>query len=188
MASKFTRKALEALGIDAEKVDVLVEWHSDAMKSVMDERDEWKTKYEGLDTTKDWKGMYEDEHKKLNALETANQQKELRASKEAAVRKIYADAGIGEKYITSLLRITDFDKIELDKDGKAKNHDQLVNSAKTEYADFIAQIDVVKGGNTPNPPAGGGKTHMSREDILKINDTAARQKAIAENMDAFGSY
>lgn len=186
MASKFTRKALEALGIDAEKIDVLVEWHSDAMKAVADERDEWKQKYEGLDTSKDWKALYEGEHKKLNDLEAANQKKDIRAAKESALRNVYKDAGIADKYVNSLLRIADFDKIELDKDGKAKDHDKLVETAKTENADFIPQVQVIGGQKTPNPPAGGGKTHMTRDEIMAIKDTAARQKAISENLDAFG--
>lgn len=186
MANRFTRKWLEALGIEADKIDVLVEAHSDAMKAVMDERDEWQKKYEGLDTSKDWKQLYTDEHKKLSDLEAANQKRDTRTAKEAALRAVYKDAGIADKYVNSLLRIADFDKIELDKDGKAKDHAKLVEEAKTENADFIPQVQVIGGQKTPTPPAGGGKTHMTRDEILQIKDTAARQKAIAENLDAFG--
>lgn len=41
--------------------------------------------------------------------------------------------------------------------------------------------------NTPKPVGGqSGKTPMTREDIMKITDTEARQQAIAENPDLFG--
>lgn len=186
MASKFTRKWLEAMGIDAEKIDVLVEAHSDAMKAVIEERDGYKAELDKLDTSKDWKAMYEAEHKKVSDLETANQQRETRAAKEAALREVYKDAGIAEKYFGSLLRIADYNSVEVGADGKAANHKELVEAAKKENADFIPVQTVENGQNTPKPPASGGKTHMTRDEIMAIKDERSRRSAIAENLDVFG--
>lgn len=41
-------------------------------------------------------------------------------------------------------------------------------------------------GSTKTPPAGGGSGTLSREDIMKIKDTAERQAMIAENIELFG--
>lgn len=41
-------------------------------------------------------------------------------------------------------------------------------------------------GSTKLPPAGESDTPLSVEDIMKIKDTAARQRAIAENAELFG--
>lgn len=49
------------------------------------------------------------------------------------------------------------------------------------YAKKI-EADLLKG--TSNPPAGNGK-QMSKDDIMKINDPAERQKLIADNIELF---
>ena len=62
--------------------------------------------------------------------------------------------------------------------------DKLVENIKKEWAEFIVK-STEKGAQVGNPPANGGKA-LSREEILKIKDTSERQKAIAENLSAFG--
>ena len=184
---KMSRKWLEALGLDADKIDAIVEAHSDAIQSIKDERDrlqgekdDLRSKLDGIDQSKDWKKLYTD-------LVDENAKKEARTAKEAALRAIYSEAGVAEKYIGKLLRIADYDGVELDKDGNAKDHAKLVEAAKTEYAEFIPVKQKENGQKTPNPPAGnGGKTHMTKDEIMAIKDPAARQKAIAENMSEFG--
>lgn len=175
---KMSRKWLEAMGIDADKIDAICEAHSDLMQSIKDERDRIQGELDkandtlkGIDTSKDWKQMYND-------LVDANAKKEARTAKEAALRAVYTEAGISEKYIGSLLRIADYDKIELDKDGKAKNHAQLVESAKADNADFIPKVTKQTAG-AANPPANGAGTNtkLNRADILKIADTTERQNA-----------
>ena len=79
---------------------------------------------------------------------------------------------------------SELDKIELDEDGKIKDVDKLKESIKKEWADFIV-AEGQKGANTATPPANEG-AKMSKEDILKIKDPAARQKAMYENSELFG--
>lgn len=179
-----TRKMLEAMGIEAEKIESIIEAHSESVNAIKADRDSWKTKAESVDTTEDWKAKYEKEHSDFETFKTSQQKREIRSAKEAALREVYKEAGIAEKYIPSLLRIADYDKLELDKDGKAREHSKLVETAKSENADFIP-VTTVKGAETATPPA-GGKVKMTKEQIFAISDPAARQKAIAENLDVFG--
>lgn len=174
---KMSRKWLEALGIDGDKIDAICEAHSDIIQSIKDERDRLQGENDKLneslkklDTSKDWKKLYND-------LVDENAKKDARTAKEAALRAIYAEAGIAEKYVNSLLRIADYDKIELDKDGKAKDHAKLVEAAKTENADFIPKVSKQTAG-AANPPANSaGKTKLDKAEIMKITDTAERQNA-----------
>ena len=175
---KMSRKWLEAMGIEADKIDAICEAHSDLMQSIKDERDRLQDELDkandtlkGIDTSKDWKKLYTD-------LVDENAKKEARTAKEAALRAVYTEAGISEKYIGSLLRIADYDSIELDKDGKAKNHAQLVESAKADNADFIPKVTKQTAG-AANPPANGAgtKTNLNKADILGIKDAKARQDA-----------
>lgn len=179
-----TRKMLEAMGIDNDKIESIIEAHSESVNALKAERDDWKAKAESVDTTEDWKAKYEKEHSDFDAYKTSQQKRETRTAKESALREVYKEAGIAEKYIPALLRIADYDKVELDKDGKAKNHADLVNTAKSENADFIP-VTTVKGAETATPPV-GGKVKPTKEEIFAITDPAARQKAIAENLDVFG--
>ncbi len=179
-----TRKMLEAMGIDAEKIESIIEAHSESVNAIKAERDNWKAKAESVDTTEDWKAKYEKEHSDYEAFKTNQQKRETRTAKETALREVYKEAGIAEKYIPALLRIADYDKVELDKDGKARDHARLVETAKSENADFIP-VTTVKGAETATPPA-GDKVRMTKDQIFAITDPAARQKAIAENLDVFG--
>lgn len=152
MAKEMSRKWLEALGLEADKIDVIVEAHSGIIQAVKDERDaavkareEVTEELNKIDRTKDWKKLYEDEL-------VANNKRNERAAKETALRDAYKQAGIPEKYHGRLLKIADYDAIELGEDGKAKNTDTLVNNAKSEYSDFIPVPVVANNQQTPTPP------------------------------------
>ena len=95
-------------------------------------------------------------------------------------------AGISEKRIDAVLKVSNIDSIELDKDGKIKDADKHTENIKTEWADFIPTTTVV-GARTANPPANNGKgTGKTKEEIMAIKDPAVRQKEISENLELFG--
>lgn len=180
-----TRKMLEAMGIDPGKIESIIEAHSETVNALKQERDAYKEQAESVDTTEDWKSKYEREHSDFETFKNNQQKREIRTAKEAAMREVYREAGVAEKYIPSLLRIADYDAIELGKDGKAKDHARLVESARTENADFIP-VTTVKGAETATPPS-GGKPTMTKEQIFAIKNATVRQKAIAENLSLFGA-
>lgn len=120
----------------------------------------------------------------LNSYKDEQSKAQSRSAKEAAYKELLTAAGVSEKRFASILKVADFDSVELDKDGKIKNADKLTESIKTEWADFIIQQEQ-HGADVQNPPAGkGGK--MSKADILSIKDAAERQQAIADNHELFG--
>ena len=69
----------------------------------------------------------------------------------------------------------------LDENGAAKNAEKLTSDIKTEWADFIPTTTIT-GTPTPKPVATGGSA-KSKDEIMAIKDTAARQRAIAENLE-----
>lgn len=148
MAKEMSRKWLEALGLEADKIDVIVEAHSGVIQAVKDERDaavkareEIAEELNKVDRTNDWKRLYEEEL-----------ERNKRAVKEAALRDAYKQAGIPEKHYRSLLKIADYDAVELGEDGKVKNADMLVDAAKSEYSDLIPVPVVANNQQTPTPP------------------------------------
>ena len=108
------------------------------------------------------------------------------SAKKDAFRSLLKEIGISEKRIDTIIRATpEIDElVSLDKDGAIKDKSKLSEKVKGDWSDFIVTSEDRK--QTPeNPPKNTGG-RMTKEQIMEIKDTAARQKAIAENHDLFG--
>lgn len=196
----FTRKMLKAMGIEDEKIDQIIDAHSETVDALKADRDTYKEDagklaavQKELDALKakgddGYKAKYEAEKAAHDALKADIAAKEAKKAKTDAYRELLKGANIDEKRIATILRAEapTIDKIELDADGKIKNAEQYTASIKSDWADFIV-TQSAKGANTATPPANGGAaTTKTKEDILKIKDAGERQKAIAENPTLFG--
>ena len=196
----FTRKMLKAMGIEEEKIDQIIDAHSETVDALKADRDAYKEDasklaavQKELDALKakgddGYKAKYEAEKAAHDALKADIAAKETKKAKTDAYRELLKGANIDEKRIATILRAEapTIDKIELDADGKIKNAEQYTESIKSDWADFVV-IQSAKGTNTATPPANGGTaTTKTKEDILKIKDAGERQKAIAENPTLFG--
>jgi hypothetical protein len=199
-----SRKFLKAMGIEEEKIDQIIDAHSETVNALKDEmadykadaeklteaqkeiaklkkeaeeiekkgeKDPFKVKYEAI------KEEFEDFKKEIEA-------KETKANKEKLYSELLKEAGVSEKRIAAILKVSDLEKVEIDSDGKLKEAKELTKSIKEEWADFITKTES-KGAEVATPPAGGAKT-LTKEDIMKIKDDGERQKAIAENHELFG--
>ena len=196
----FTRKMLKAMGIEDEKIDQIIDAHSETVDALKADRDAYKEDagklaavQKELDALKakgddGYKAKYEAEKAAHDALKADIAAKETKKAKTDAYRELLKGANIDEKRIATILRAEapTIDKIELDADGKIKNAEQYTESIKSDWADFVV-TQSAKGTNTATPPANGGTaTTKTKEDILKIKDAGERQKAIAENPTLFG--
>lgn len=194
-----TRKFLSAMGVEPEKVDEIINAHVEVVDSLKAERDAFKADAEKLPGVQkeleDLKASAgkEDSYKvKYDALKeefeeykngiTAEQSK---AKKESAYRQLLIDAGVSEKRIDAVMRVSDYGSIEFDDEGKIKNSEELTKGIKEEWADFIPQHST-EGAKVSNPPANTGKASKTYEEIRAIEDPIARQRAMAENPAMFG--
>ena len=196
----FTRKMLKAMGIEDEKIDQIIDAHSETVDALKADREAYKEDaaklaavQKELDELKakgddGYKAKYEAEKAAHDALKADIAAKETKKAKTDAYRELLKGANIDEKRIATILRAEapTIDKIELAADGKIKNAEQYTESIKSDWADFIV-TQSAKGTNTATPPANGGAASTkTKEDILKIKDAGERQKAIAENPTLFG--
>lgn len=196
----FTRKMLKAMGIEDEKIDQIIDAHSETVDALKADRDTYKEDAAKLAAVQKelnelkakgddgYKAKYEAEKAAHDALKADIAAKETKKAKTEAYRELLKGANIDEKRIATILRAEapTIDKIELDADGKIKNAEQYTESIKSDWADFIV-TQSAKGTNTATPPASGGAASTkTKEDILKIKDAGERQKAIAENPTLFG--
>ena len=196
-----TRKFLTAMGIEADKVDEIINAHVEVVDALKTERDQYKADAEKLPAVQaeneqlkaNAKGNNEDSYKvKYEAIKEEFEEfknnitaKESKAKKTDAYRQLLKDAGVLEKRIDAVMKVSNVDDIEFDEDGKIANADKLTESIKSEWADFIV-VKSEKGANVSNPPANNGKATKTYAEIRAIKDPVERQNAMAENPALFG--
>lgn len=193
-----TRKMLTAMDIPAEKIDEIINAHVETVDALKEERDGFKADAEELPKVKkkleevkkeladadanDWEQKYNDLKKEYDDYKTDIVNKTTRSAKEKAYKQILIDAGIPEKRIPTIIKVSgsEIDKLELDDNGKAKNVEKVTEDIKSEWSDFIVKSKE-KGVDTPNPPANNnGSGTLTKEEIMKIKDPAKRQEAWAK--------
>lgn len=194
-----TRKLLKGMGLTEEQMDTImdtiIEAHTDTVDGLKNDLARYKADAEKLPGVQaelenlkakgddGWKDKHDKVKKEFEDYKREQMQKETKSAKESAYRKLLKSAGISEKRIDSVLKVTDLSTVELE-DGKIKNADDLKKSIKEEWADFVVTTKQ-KGADTQAPPANNGGA-MSRDDIFKIRDASERQAAIAANLNLFG--
>lgn len=197
-----TRKFLKALEIEGDKADQIIEAHTetvDGLKAslesaqtdagkVADLQKQLEAAQADLDAAKkdSYKVKYEAIKEDFETFKAEQAKKDTRTAKETAYRALLKEAGVSEKRIEAVLRVSDVDGVELDDKGQIKGADKLSESIKTEWADFIPTTHT-EGAPTAKPPvsAGGGHT-MTIDQIDAIKNTDERQQAMAANLDLFG--
>ena len=159
-----TRKALKAMGIEDEKIEQIIEMHSETVSALKDEIDSYKDMQTQLDTvTKErdeLKATAENNKKTDSGKDTEienlkaqiEQYKaaETLTEKRTAYTELLTAAGVDTKRHNAIIKLTDFNSIELDEQGKIKDSDKLTESVKADYADFIVQTDTQE--HKPNTP------------------------------------
>lgn len=202
------KEILSKAGVDSEHmkdaVNEIIEGHTTSIEALREERDSYKEKAQKADdlqkqlekaqkdlkeATSDeaeekYKTKYEMLKDEFKEYKKGIEEKATKENKAKAYREILKEAGISDKRIESVLKVSDVDSIEFDDDGNVKDKDELLKGIKEEWSDFI-QTAGVQGAKTENPPANTGGQTMTKEDIMKIKDTSERQKAIKENIELF---
>lgn len=196
-----TRRALKAMGIEDEKIDEIINLHTETVDALKNEIDTYKAQAEAsegiqkdlenaraeLDDAKknSWKAKYEAVRDEYDGYKSEQEKKATHQAKESAYKKLLQDAGVSSKRINSVLKVTDIDSFDLDKNGAIKNSGDELAHIQDEWGDFITSSETY-GAQTATPPATEQSGSMSKEDIMKIKDAGKRQKAIAENHELFG--
>ena len=194
-----TRKMLKAMGIEEEKIDQIIEAHSETVDSLKADRDSYKEDAEKLkDVQKElddlkakgddgWKEKHDRLKAEFDQYKNDVQEKETKAAKEAAYRAILKDANLSEKGIEKAVKYADWDKIELGEDGKLKSANDHIKAVREEWAEYVTTTTTT-GAKTSTPPANNGGAKLTKAEIYARDEhgryklsAAERQKALAEN-------
>ena len=189
---------LKAMGIEEEKIDQIIEAHTDTVDGLKADVSKYKTDAEKLsDVQKElddlkakgddgWKEKHDRLKDEFDKYKTDVQEKETKAAKEAAYRAILKDANLSEKGIEKAVKYADWDKIELDTDGKLKGANDHIKAAREEWAEYVTTTTTT-GAKTSTPPANNGTgTGKTKEEIMAIKDGSVRRAEMAKNPHLFG--
>lgn len=194
-----TRKMLKAMGIEEEKIDQIIEAHSETVDSLKADRDSYKEDAEKLkDVQKElddlkakgddgWKEKHDKLKDEFDTYKKDVEAKETHNKKVEAYKAILKDANLSEKGIEKAVKYAEWDKIELEADGKIKGASDHIKAVKEEWAEYVTTTTTT-GAKTSTPPANTGGAKLTKADIYKKDErgryvlsASERQKALAEN-------
>ena len=190
-----TRTMLKGMSLNEEQIETIIAAHTETVDALKAERNNYKADAEKLISVQkeldklksndsDFEAKYNALKREYDDYKSEQSAAAEKSAKETAYKEMLKEAGVSDKRIASVMRVTNLADIKLDKEGKLKDHDKLVEDVKKEWSDFIDTKET-KGADTKTPPENnGGK--LTKDDILKIKDTSERQQKIAENHELFG--
>lgn len=175
-----TRKALKAMGIEDEKIDQIIEMHTETIDALKKERDDLREKagqydtvkkeLDGLKNGKDWKAEHDTLKKEFDDYKKTVTEKEIAAAKTKAGRAYFESKGIkgGNLEIAMRGAKDEISALELDGD-KIKDTKALDALISGDYKGLIVS-ESTKGADPVNPPANGGSVLKTREEIYAKDD------------------
>lgn len=174
-----TRKFLAALGIEADKIEQIIDSHTEVTEAIKAERDRYKAdaekitdiqkqldeankKLEGADKD-DYKGKYESEKEAHEKLKNEISAKETAAKKSDALKALLKEKGYSEKGISKIAKYGGFlDGIEFDENGKIKNSDKLISDVESEWSEYKSSPSNFEYKPETPPNNGGSSEKPSR--------------------------
>lgn len=208
-----SRRMLTAMGITAEQIEQIIEAHtetvsglkqqiadlgddlakakesgtadSDRLKDVQKELDNLKAQVAEDAKAREGKD-YDALKKEFDDYKAEVQEKAVKSAKEKALRDLLSDMKVSDKGTSMIMKYMGVSGIELDEEGKLKDAASIKKAVKEDWSDYIPTVET-KGADTKTPPTDGkgGGVAKTREEIMAIKDTTARQQAIAENLELF---
>ena len=139
-----------------------------------------------LAETEDYKGKFETVKKEYDDYKSDVDGKEKKAKSDIAVKKILMERGsYSERGADKAVKYGNLAP-KFDKEGNVTNANELIENADKEWSEYKQTIHT-EGAKTATPPQNtGGKSTITKEEIMNIKNTAERQKKIAENPELFG--
>lgn len=137
----------------------------------------------------EWKKKYESERDAFKKFKDDQTAKDSRAAKEAAYKKLLEESKVSAKTIDNVLKVTNFEEIELDDKGQIKDAAEVKKKIESDWSGFIESTQT-NGANVKNPPVNDGVTgtYTSRAEARKdVKSTAEMIKRIRENKQLYTS-
>ena len=196
-----TRSMLKGMQLTDEQVSAIIDAHTETVNALKEQRDDFKRQRDALQETadklptvqkelddlkngEDFKAKWQQAVKDFNDYKSDVANKEKLAKVKAAYKNLLTEKKVGDKYIDSVMGVTDYSGMALDADGKLTNVETLGSEIENRWGGFITTTRE-QGAPVETPPA-PAPAKLSKKEIMAIKDAGERQKAIAENHELFG--
>lgn len=168
-----TRKMLKAMGIEEEKIDQIIEAHTETTDALKKERDAANDKAAANETAakeleelknspqkNDFEDKYAKEHE---AFESYKKQVEVEKQQEAtrSLYKAQLEAlGITGKRAEQIIKVTDIGALKV-KDGAFEDAEAVKKGIQDEWGEFVKTTET-QGAQVPTPPEGGSQDALEK--------------------------
>lgn len=172
-----TREFLKGMALTEEQVSAIIGEHVNVTSALKDQIKEYKANAELLPTVQkelddlkksggDWEEKYTKEHADFEQYKKDVAAQETLSKVKTAYSSLLKENNIGDKYIDSILRVTNFSQMEIDTDDKLKGADKLSESIKSDYSGFVVSTES-HGAGAETPPA--DPNTMTKEAFEKLS-------------------
>ena len=178
------REILSAAGVTSENmseaVDKIIDGHVTSVNALREDIAKYKADAEKLPTVQkelddmkansndDWKAKHDKLKGEFDTYKKDVEAKEPHSKKVEAYKAILRDANLSEKGIEKAIKYAEWDKIELETDGKLKGASDHIKAAKEEWAEYVTTTTTT-GAKTSTPPANNGNSGVTKEDFQKMS-------------------
>lgn len=193
-----SRRYLKGMGLTEEQVSAIIEANEETITGLTDKieklqsankeaerkfnnlQSEYDALKESTDTSKTpYKKKYEEElaakeklQQEYDSYKTSVEEEKAIAKKSDAYRKLLKDAGINDKRIDSVLKVSPFKDVEFEEDGTVKDKDKLIKSIQDDWSDFIMTKEV-QGATVAHPIV----NKQSEKKVSRAAELAAKYHA-----------
>lgn len=173
-----TRKMMTAMGIEPEKIDQIIEAHSETVNGLKEQAKEIQAiadkvpdlekkigELESAQPTDDWEAKYNELKTEHEAYQAKVEQERADNEKASLYRGILRDLGIDEKRVAAIMRVTDLSDVKVE-DGAISDRESVEAKVKAEWDAFIPQVET-KGAEVPTPPENESKQSGADPQVVK---------------------
>lgn len=155
-----TIKMLKELGIEHDSIEAIVKAHGETVDGLKAERDaaldraseaEEKAAKAGKDEADKLQKKFDDEHAAFEKFKADVKAERDTAEKAGLYRALLKKAGVDERRLDAIMRVTDLSKVNV-KEGKIEGEEDLESGIKETWADFIGTASNVPA-KVDTPPA-----------------------------------
>ena len=165
-----SRQFLSAIGLESDKIDQVIERHSEAVEALKAQRDHAKREAESLREgaekaeslekqieelkaqipTDDWKAKYDSKNKEFEEFKAQVEAERINAQKATLYRNALKNAGVADRFLDDIMNMTDLKSVEM-RDGELVDVESINSRVKDKFSSFI-ETKRIEGTKVPEPP------------------------------------
>lgn len=172
----FTRKFLASLGLENDKIDAIIEAHTEVTDALKADITKYKAEADKIPALEKqveeakqdkanadkYKADYEAEKAAHDKLKSDNAAQAETAKKTAALKKLLKDSGYHEKGIDLVAEHTNLSSFELDENGTFKDAEKITAGIEEKWGIFKGKTEKFEHVPQNQPNNGGGSNQPSR--------------------------